>query len=405
MTATKTTLDGVLKELYAGQAVQDLVYDESSRPFLTMLKKNTGFAGVGMPLPVVYEDISGRSYTFSHAQGNVGASKNIQFMVDVTQNYATARITTDAILRTRNDKGAFLNGLKHEVDSAIRRLSNDLEASLFRNGSGAIGIVSGTPTTTLTLASADDIVNFSVGMSIVFADTEASALRSSTPSVITHIDRDAGTITAAASFATTSSAADGDYIFVEGDYDSASDRNKIKGLDAWIPSTAPTAGDSFLSVDRSVDATRLAGLRYSGNSAAVEESIIGGAARLGRESGAVPDTALMNYSTYRRLVNEMGSKVQRNPGKNATGGFQYLEVYGARGPIKCVPATFCQDNLIWLLTSNTWQFVSMGEPVSILDQDGSRVLRVSDADALEVRVGSFSQLACHSPGKNARISL
>jgi hypothetical protein len=404
MTATKTTLDGVLKELYAGQAVQDLVYDESSRPFLSLLKKNTSFAGVGMPLPVVYEDIAGRSYSFSHAQGNVGGSRMTQFLIDTTENYSIARITTDALLRSRNDKGAFLNGLKHEIDSAIRRLANDIESSLFRNGSGAIGVISGTPTTTLTLASADDVVNFAVGMSIVFADTEAAALRSSTPSVITGVDRDAGTVTAAASFSGTSGAQDGDYIFVEGDYDSASDRNKIRGLDAWIPSSAPGA-TAFFGVNRSVDPTRLGGLRYTGNAAAIEESIVGAAARLGRECGAVPDVALMNYSTFRRLVNELGSKVQRDPGKNATGGFQTLETYGPRGLISCKPATFCQDNVIWLLTSSSWQLVSMGEPVSILDQDGSKVLRVSDADALEVRVASFSQLGCNSPGKNVRISL
>ena len=404
MTATAATLDAALKELYKGQQVQNVAYNESSRPFLSMLKKNTGFGGVGYPLPVSYEHTGGRSFTFSTAQSNVVGTKNVQFLIDVVPNYSVAKITNDALLRSRNDKVAFLNGLKYEVNGAIARLSNDIESALFRNGSGAIGVVSGTPTTTATLASADDIVNFSVGQSVVFADTEASALRSATPSVITAVDRDAGTITAATSFATTSSAADGDYIFTEGDYDSASDLNKIRGLDAWLPSSAP-GSTAFFSVNRSVDPTRLGGLRYTGSSAAIEESVIGGASRLGRECGAVPDVALMNYSTYRRLINELGSKVQREQGGKAQGGFSGVDVYGPRGLITCKPATFCQDDIIWLLTSNSWELVSMEDPVQIITQDGLRIRAVSNADTWEVRVGSYSQLACNAPGFNCRVSL
>jgi hypothetical protein len=404
LTATKTTLDGILKELYAGQSVEELVYEESSRPLLTLLKKNTSFAGVGYPLPVVYEDIAGRSATFTTAQGNVAGSKITQFLIDTVANYSVARITTDALLRARNDKGAFINGLKHEIDSAIRRLSNDIESSLFRDGSGSIGVVgSGIAGTTITLASADDVVNFAVGMKVVTtAAGGAGAVTSGAARTVLTVDRDAGTFTISAAFAGTS--ADTNLIMAEGDYVSAADRLKIKGLDAWIPSTAPSSA-AFFSVDRSVDPTRLGGLRYTGNAAAIEESIVGGAARLGRECGAIPDVALMNYSTFRRLVNELGSKVQRDQGKSATGGFQSMDVYGPRGLISCKPATFCQDNIIWLLTSGSWQLISMNEPVQILDQDGSKVLRVSNADALEVRVGSFSQLACNAPGKNVRISL
>ena len=41
-----------------------------------------------------------------------------------------------------------------------------------------------------------------------------------------------------------------------------------------IPSSAPTAGDSFFSVDRSADSTRLAGIRFDGSSLPLEEALI-----------------------------------------------------------------------------------------------------------------------------------
>jgi hypothetical protein len=407
MSITKTTLDAVLKELYAGQAVQDLAYDASARPLLTMLKKRTDFGGVNMPLPVIYDDVQGRSYTFSKAQANISGGSMIQFALDVTQNYSLAQITTDALLRSRNDKGAFLNGLKFAVDSAINRLSNDIESALFRDGTGAIGVIASLSggNKTVTLENTEDVVNFAVGQKVVAADTKASALRSSTAGTVSGVDRDAGTVTFSLTLPATFDGYVGDYLFTEGDYDSASDKNKIYGLDAWIPSTAPTSGDSFFGVDRSADPTRLAGVRYTGSSAAIEESIVGAAARLGRECGAIPDTALMSFTTFRRLVNEVGSKVQRDAGGKATMGFQSLQVYGPRGVVNCVPCTFCQEDVIWLLTSKSWVLVSMGDAVQVLEQDGNRILRVSSSDALEVRVASYSQLGCSAPGWNCRIAL
>ena len=333
MTINKAAIDAALKELYAGQAVQNLVYDESARPFMSMLKKNTGFSGTIMPLPVLYEDVGGRSYTFSHAQGNVYKSGITQFQIDVKQNYAVARITTDALLRSRNDKGAFLNGLKHMVDSAINRLSNDIECALFKDGSGSLGQVETATDNPITLVDTEDIVNFWVGQELVFADSTSSALTSASSLTVTAIDRDNGQLTLDAA-PSTLGVGDDEYIFTEGDYVSASDTNKITGLEGWIPATVT---DSFFGVTRTTDETRLGGVRYTGSSAAIEESIVGAAARLGRECGAVPDTALMNFTTFRRLVNEMGSKVQRDQGKSATGGFQMLEVYGPRGLIRCVP--------------------------------------------------------------------
>ncbi len=397
----KSAIEAALKELYAGQSVQDLVYNKSQRPLLSMLKKNTSFAGSLYPLPVVYEDVGGRSYDFTKAQGNVSASKITQFQIDTVKNYAIARITTDALMRSRTDKGAFLNGLKHMVDSAINRLSNDIEASLFRDGSGSIGTVVTAASNPMTLGDVEDVVNFWVGQKLVFANDTASALTSGTALTVTKVNRDNGEVTLSAA-ASTLGVGDGEYIFNEGDYDSASDKNKITGLEGWLPATVT---DSFFGVSRTVDPTRLGGIRYAGSSAAIEESIVGAAARLGRESGAIPNIALMNFTTFRRLVNEMGSKVQRSEGSSAKGGFQMLEIYGPKGLIKCVPASFAQADRIWLLTSDSWQLISMGEAVQILDQDGSKVLRVSDADALEVRIGSFAQLACDAPGKNARITL
>lgn len=401
MTLTRTTLDPILKELYDGQAVEDLVYDLKARPFLSMLKK-TRISGRKYPLPVVFEDVAGRSATFSSAQSDIASSELEQFEITTKKNYSLARIDTEGLRAASNDKGAFLNGLKHMVDSAVRSLSNNLESDLFRDGSGQIGTIgSGSGGTTITLSNSEDIVNFRKNQKLVTAEDNTSALSSAAARTIQSVDREAGSFVIDVAFGGT--AADGDAIFTSGDYASASDRNKISGLDAWLPATVTAT--SFFGVDRTEDSTRLGGVRYTGNASQIEESIVGASHRLARENGAVPDVALVSFQTHRRLVNELGSKVQRGEGPGAKGGLMDIQVYGVRGLVDCVPCTFCQNDVIWLLTSSSWQLVSMGEPVSIIDEDGQMVLRVSDADANEVRVGSYAQLACSAPGANCRISL
>ncbi|MHC5062025.1 MAG: hypothetical protein ACYTFK_13185, partial [Planctomycetota bacterium] len=133
--------------------------------------------------------------------------------------------------------------------------------------SGEYGQISGTPgaSTTLTLAKPDDITNFEVGQRLVFAANSASALRDSGAHLtVVAVNLSAGTMVMSANLNTITGLADGDAIFVKGDYEAADDRNKISGLAAWLPASAPGGSDSFFGVNRSVDPVRLAGHRLSG---------------------------------------------------------------------------------------------------------------------------------------------
>jgi hypothetical protein len=40
-----------------------------------------------------------------------------------------------------------------------------------------------------------------------------------------------------------------------------------------------------------------------------------------------------------------------------------------------------------------------------LDQDGNRMLRIYNQDALEARIGYYAQLGCDAPGYNATIAM
>ena len=54
---------------------------------------------------------------------------------------------------------------------------------------------------------------------------------------------------------------------------------------------------------------------------------------------------------------------------------------------------------------DTWSLNTLGEAPMFLDLDNNRMLRESAADAYEVRMGYYGNVACNAPGYNCRVAL
>src|SRR5678816_910122 len=102
MTATATTWDPALKQLYRDTNVYKNTYED--RPMFGSLQKFEGFTGRNMPLIAVFGNPQGRSATFSEAQGNTTSTKMEDFLLDIVSNYSIAQVTGEVIDRTRSDK-------------------------------------------------------------------------------------------------------------------------------------------------------------------------------------------------------------------------------------------------------------------------------------------------------------
>jgi len=392
-----------LKEHYKPLRVQNMVYKDN--PLLAMMPKYTKFGGENMPIPLLYSNPQRRSATFATGQANESNSALKQFVLTRVKDYSFASITGESIKATERDSDAFLRYATMEIDGALHSLTRSLAIGMYRDGSGSIGTLSVDPSTgtTYTLTNAENITNFEVGMDVVFADSTGDALRDSGNSrTITAIDRDAGTFTAAAAH---SSYAISDDIFQKGDYVSASDRLKVSGLEAWCPSAAPGSG-AFFGVNRTADVTRLGGNRFDGSALPIEEALIAGAARVAREGGS-PDVCMVDFATFSNLEKALGSKVVYDEAKarDVDIGFAAISLRGPRGTIKIVPDQNCQPNVAWMLQLDTWSLNTLGEAPMFLDLDNNRMLREAAADAYEVRLGYYGNVACNAPGYNCRVAL
>lgn len=401
-----TSFAPALKQYYSDTRVENMVYKD--HPFLAMLSKDEKFYGENMPLPIVHGNPQGRSRTFSTAKQNKGASQLKKFTLTRVRDYSLASVDNETAEASENDAGAFLKALTVEIDGAIQSATNSLAFGIFNDQSGALAQVGsiGVPTANdITLTDPDAVVYFEIGMVMQFAQQKsAGGFRSAGATLtVTAVNRVTGQITFNAGvLATIADLVVNDYIFVEGD------RNSCEaGLDSWLPLVAPTAGDNFFGTDRSVDPTRLGGVRFDGSALPIEEALIEGSSLLCREGGR-PDACFVNYTKWAELEKALGSKVQYMVSQaygRADIGFQGIAVKTNKGVMNVIADPFCPPDRAYQLTMKSWKLYSLKKAIRILDLDGNKMLRESDADAVELRVGGYRQLGCNAPGHNAVIQL
>ncbi len=400
MSLDLTSFASALKVHYTSDRVQNMAYKDN--PLLAMMPKMEDFGGKNLPIPIIYGNPQRRSADFATAQANSSSSKIKDFVLTRDHDYSLAAIDNETLEASKGNQNAFMEAATTEIDGAINSATRSLATAMYRTGSGSIGQANASVTSTsLQLKNADDVTNFEVGMELVFSSTDGGGTVRTGVVTVNAVNRDTGelTVDALSAIASGSGITANDFVFVEGDYD-----DKVKGLLAWLPSTAPTSSP-FFSVDRSVDVTRLGGIRYDASAQPIEEGLIGAASRVAREGGK-PDHCFLNYSKYADLEKALGSKVQYIDLKvSAEIGFRGILINGPRGPIKVIADQNCPSDRAFMLQMDVWKLYSLGKAPKILDTDGLKMLRQASADGVECRVGYYAQIGCRAPGFNANIKL
>lgn len=423
--ATASNQVAALKELYDNPSdyLKNLVYKKN--PLLALIRKDespSGMAGKYLPVPITFSNPQGRSGTFTNAQNNQTASANTSFFVYRVKNYQLVTIENELLEATRNDAAAFIEQASYQVDNGIQNLANELAQQLFGNVTGSRGAIESISTGVIELTEPGDVVKFEVGQSLVSYSVSGSTPTQSTGNAVGYViavDRGIGQVTVSATQGGAAGtptnwstsfpylAVQGDIAFVTNGLQSAN-QIQLSGLGAWLPSVAPASNDSFWGVNRSQDATRLAGVRYDGSALMIEEALVNAASLVAREGGQ-PDMCFMNFESYAALENSLGSKVQYIDVKHkeADIAFAGIRVNAPYGPITVIPDRSCPPRRAYLLQMDTLKLRSLGKAPHILTygMEGLEGIRVGNADALEVRMGYYGNMVCHAPGWNCTLSL
>lgn len=413
MAVTTSAIAYALKTVYSPKAVANAVYKDN--PLFALMRKEGGFSGASHIHAVRYRDSLARSPTFATAQGRAAANgasaspggdqgftKGVQFIVTRRKEYQIYTLEQEAILAGRDDRGSLIRTLSTEVDSALNNMNRTMGVALYGDGSGSLGQLTNVSGTTFTVG--DSIVNFEVGMEIVAStgSTKTAILRNSaTGQYITSINRAAGTFVVNAN---TDTCATGDWLFVKGDRQTAAitantDYLKVSGLDAWNPVTSPSASESFYGVDRSIDATRLAGHRKDISTLQPEEGYIVALADLARE-GANPSHIFTSFADEKNLKLALGSKVDTEYSTVGDVGFESIRVRGPKGSVKLYADVNAPVGYARILQLDTWALKHLGDLINVADMDGSTLHREYQADRFEGRMSFYGNVVCYNPSAN-----
>lgn len=403
--ATITTLTNILKTKYDQKKFYQFGYNKA--PLRGRMRNDEKFGGNNARISVRYSMPQGGSCTFATAQANKSTTETVGFTLTRRRDYQVAGISGEAIAAGEGEENTIYNALKGEMDGSLRNISRSMNIQLYRNGGGARGRGDGAYSvagTVITLATPSDITNFEVGMFIQLGSTDGTSgsVRSggglgSGQRIVLALNRIAGTITLDAAVNTITGAANTDYIFRHGDFGAC-----VSGLLAWLPTTAPTAGDNFFGVDRSVDTVRLAGTTFNGNGGNKEETLIDAIALVSREGGEI-DCCAVNPLDRADIVKSLGSKATYEPVKSTDGtiGYKALIIEGEDGPVRVFADVSCPRNNFFLLQEDTWVVKSAKAAPRYLKDDGPEFLRETTADGYEWRMGAYWQIGCEAPGFNA----
>lgn len=412
MAATITTADKILKYLYTQRDLENAVYDKN--PLFALIPKSGGFEGRSIVHALTYGNSLARSAAFATAQGRAGINgasgtdsgfnRDVNFTVSRVKNYAMATIEQELALAAKGkNSGAFVKAATQLIDGTLQTLRNDFGRDIYGSGLGELGQLTNVSGTTFTIG--EGITQIEVGMNIVVStgSTKTAILRNSaTGCTVATVNRAAGTFTVDAN---TDTAATGDWVFIKGDRPTASTTAvgsmlKIAGLDAWNPVTTPAGSENFWGVDRSVDATRLAGQRLDISALQPEEGYITALAALAREDGD-PSHIFASFTDEKNLKLALGSRVDSEYTQVGDIGFESIRLRGPNGVVKVYADRNAPVGYARILTLNTWELKHLGDLVNKGDAMGDGgMAREYQADRYECRFSFYGNLLCYKPAAN-----
>lgn len=429
MAAAGTTLTTVnwaafLKELYPDGLPEQIMM--RNHLFLERVAKDGNAYGVDIVIPVTVTNPSGRTADISILLGTtnspISPTVSRAFRVQLASDYAATYIDELTMRKAANDRGAFVNARQFEIDGILRELGNSMAHALYRAGDGTIARGDGAYSVAgnvITFLNRPDTKFANIGMVLDFipnsggAPSGAARAVATQRAVITAIDEDAGQVTCAVdvtgaaltAFSTNyTSVANTDWIAPVGDYNQNytvvnNGAGKIHGLAAWIPLTAPSPGDNFWGVDRSIHKTRLAGNRLNDPTAPAEDSIMA-LGEVMKDRGARPDIVLVSARQFTKISKRMNVKAElESTGGDATYGYMRFFVATSAGILPVYADSDCPEDRGYILTMRTWAIKHLGL-AEITRGDGLSSLRRPGQDAIEIRAAYYAQLVCTAPGDN-----
>lgn len=241
--AISSELDAVLRTVSANKDIKPVLAVKD--PLLEFFE-HEGDAGA-KPVCTVENTLSaGASSNAAIALANAGLVGDIGFNLTYRRDFAMLKID-DIDVDAGMDDAALVDTITRQDNKADETLAFRCARNVYRDGTGLVGQLAAASAISgadFTLATAGDARGFYKGQKLVFAATLGGAPRAGTVTVAT-VNRATGVVTCTGNVtAGISAAANGDFVFVEGDQSST-----LLGLGGLMPETVL---GSLYGIDRTI---------------------------------------------------------------------------------------------------------------------------------------------------------
>lgn len=387
--STTTTVAWILKTNYNKRRLAD--QSMRDHPRYKRLAKPGGFTGKKFGYAIKNGNGQGIAGLFSAARSGASAMVGEQLEAERRKKYGIITLDGEAIRAASDDDGAFLTLVKNETNGIIKELGDTLAFDAYRDKTGMRGRRSSASTNVITLTAQDDVRNFKRGMTIQASpNADGSSPRTGTAKIV-GLSYSASTITLDNAAGITSFA-NNDYLFRNGDIGYG-----VDGLAICTPLVAPTAGDSFRGIDRSVDVERLAGSRINDTATSLEENIGLLAVQIKQYGGTVT-TGWLNPIRFHQIARRGNAKVEMvEAGGTFKWGFERIMIVTAGATIELISDPDCPTDLFYLTNPESEYLKTLDELPHVVMDDGNPNLRMSDEDAIEARLRSMHNYIQEAP--------
>lgn len=399
MASDTTTVAYIYKRVYDDKSVADMAMRD--HPFFNMVPKKDVPFGANQYYSIKYGNPQGISNTFSTAQTNSENSRGVQLAVGSRQKYGVITLDGVSMAKAEGNKGAMMELVTLETDSVLEEMGDDLAFELYRNGDGDRGRRSSASTNVITLTDAEDARNFKVGMTVVADNNQTGASLRTGSTTVTEVDEDAGTVTLTSAAAITSFA-DNDYLFRQGSVNDSC----IEGMAVLFPLTAPSSGESWRGIDRSVHTRLLAGIRVDDTSTPIEENLGLVATKIKQASKKSANVCFLNPIKFWEVARRLNAKVTYDGGGlKAAYGFEGIDVHTSAGVIRIVSDPDAPANRGRVTRLDTLCVYHRRAFPHLIREDGLVKLRSASADSFETRARSIANLISYQPGASGVFSI
>lgn len=375
--ASGTQGANIVRVLYP-QTELDKLFAMSTSPLFSRLSKSDMFYGSSYTVDF-WHDHAAVGWTIDDAEDIRQGPQFLRAAVTRAQGYSSGQLDWEAMAATANIKGAAKALAKAAVESCFAGMLKLLSTGCYMNGA-SIGVVSGVSSNTVTMDNRTDVYRLSVGQTVQFnssADGSGTARTAGTDldHEIVSIDHGAGTFDV--TNLATDAAAD-DYVIAASLDKSLSSIRPITGLEGWVPLTAPSSGESFFGMDRSVNIARMSGHRLNDLTMPVKNIVQLLAAKVQAGNGKAKDLYINPMQGY-KLYEEIGAKLELLPGGTAVDGFEGFKFPTPAGVLNTYMDPFCPENRLYIgnTDASCVKFPHRKALPHFIEEDGNRFRQVA----------------------------